>query len=66
MTAHSATGPVVYSYRWRRRHYYRTDYRSRPRAPKYYYTSRRGVRYSLDGPRNYGERQRGLLIVLKI
>ncbi|MBX9711425.1 MAG: hypothetical protein K2X60_10365 [Xanthobacteraceae bacterium] len=49
-------GPAVYSYR--RHHYYRTNFRSRPRAPKYYYTGRPGVRYGYDGPRNYGERQR--------
>ncbi len=53
-----ATGPVIYSYRWHHRHYYRTNYRGYPRAPRYYYTSRRSVHYSLDGPRNYGERQR--------
>lgn len=51
-----ATGPAVYTYRWHRRHYYRTHYRVYPRA-RYYRTSR-PVHYSLDGPRNYGERQR--------
>lgn len=52
------TGPVIYSYRWHRRHYYRTSYRGYPHGPKHYYTSRPAVRYTLDGPRNYGERQR--------
>jgi hypothetical protein len=49
----NAVGPAVYSYRWNRRHGYApTRYRSpAPRGPKYYYTSKQGVRYGSAGPR---------------
>lgn len=45
-------GPAIYSYRWHRRHgYSRTNFRGGPRAPKYFYTTRPGVRYGYAGQR---------------
>lgn len=48
--APGVSGPVVYTYRWGRRHYAHRGYR---RAPKYYYTTRTGVRYGHAGRRVY-------------
>ncbi len=49
--APGVSGPVVYSYRWGRRVAHR-GYRPH-RGPKYYYTSRSGVRYSHAGRHAY-------------
>jgi len=50
--APGVSGPMVYSYRWGRRHYAHRGYRSY-RAPKYYYAARPGVRYGHAARRGY-------------
>lgn len=47
-------GPVVYSYRFGRRHYHRSHYRPhRPVAPKYYYAKRAYGHSMAHGPRTH-------------